>query len=123
MTDHTKILRRLLTGTALMAGLGLVAAPMDAAACSADSPYMASICYMTTDYCPEGYLPADGRSLSVNQYQAIYALIGNIYGGNSTQFNLPNLNGRSVIGTGAFPGQTPNFVRGNTGGNASVTTS
>lgn len=43
-------------------------------------------------FIPEGFLPCDGRQLSINDYQALYALIGIRYGGNgSSTFNLPNL--------------------------------
>lgn len=54
------------------------------------------------NYAPEGWLPCDGRQLQVSQYQALYALLGNAYGGNgSTTFNLPNLVGRVPTGAGA----------------------
>jgi len=44
-------------------------------------------------FIPENWLPCDGRALSVAQYQALYALIGNTYGGNTQNFNLPDLRG------------------------------
>lgn len=53
------------------------------------------------NYAPEGWLPCDGRQLQINQYQALYALLGNAYGGNgTTTFNLPNLVGRVPTGAG-----------------------
>ena len=41
---------------------------------------------------PDNYLPADGRSLPISQWAAIFDLIGTNYGGNgTTNFNLPDL--------------------------------
>ncbi|HWT76562.1 MAG TPA: tail fiber protein [Mobilitalea sp.] len=48
---------------------------------------------------PYGWLYCDGRSLPVEQYPALYAVIGNRYGGDSVNFNLPNLNGRVAVGS------------------------
>lgn len=40
---------------------------------------------------PEGFLACNGAGLSASTYSALYAVIGNTYGGDSTTFNLPNL--------------------------------
>lgn len=37
------------------------------------------------------WLICDGRSLKTQNYQNLYNIIGNTYGGNETDFNLPNL--------------------------------
>jgi microcystin-dependent protein len=50
------------------------------------------------------FLPASGQLISVSTNNALYALIGNTYGGNSTQFNLPDLQGRVVLGAGTYTG-------------------
>jgi microcystin-dependent protein len=44
-------------------------------------------------FIPRGYLECNGQSITVNQYQAVYALLGNQYGGNLQQgtFALPKL--------------------------------
>ena len=55
---------------------------------------------------PNGWHLCDGQALPVNQYQALYALLGNRYGGNTSSFNLPNLNGRTIIGMGPAPGRS-----------------
>jgi microcystin-dependent protein len=48
-----------------------------------------------------GGLPADGRLLQIDQFSALYQLIGTTYGGDGeTTFALPNLNGRVVVGAG-----------------------
>ena len=48
---------------------------------------------------PDGYLIANGARVSVADYPALYAAIGNTFGGNSTTFYLPNLSGRFLEGT------------------------
>lgn len=45
------------------------------------------------NFVPENWLPCDGRALQVAQYQALYSLINNTYGGNQQVFNLPDLRG------------------------------
>ena len=48
---------------------------------------------------PDGYLIANGARVNAADYPALYAAIGNTYGGNSTTFYLPNLSGRFLEGT------------------------
>ena len=45
------------------------------------------------NFIPSGYMECNGQLLPVNQYQAVYALLGNQYGGNLQQntFGLPKL--------------------------------
>lgn len=64
------------------------------------------------NWVPEGWTICDGRSLSVNQYQALYSLIGNTYGGNNVNFNLPDLRGRAPISYGQGTGLANNYVFG-----------
>lgn len=46
-------------------------------------------------FAPSGWMQANGQTLPVNQYQALFTLLGITYGGNgSTTFMLPNLCGR-----------------------------
>lgn len=40
---------------------------------------------------PEGFLACNGAGISASTYSALYAVIGNTYGGDSTTFNLPLL--------------------------------
>jgi microcystin-dependent protein len=54
---------------------------------------------------PSGWALCDGQLLSIAQNQALFALLGTTYGGNSTTtFALPNLEGRTVLGTGGANG-------------------
>lgn len=85
----------------------LAAAPIMAQACGTE-PTIGEVCVVAFNWCPRGYLPADGRTLAVNQYQAVFSLIGFSYGGNgSSQFNLPDLRGRVPVGIGTGKNMTP----------------
>jgi len=91
---------------------------------SADpSAYLGEVRAFAFDYCPRGWLPADGRVLrSMGPENAqLKALLGNTYGGDGfTTFALPDLRGRAPIGaptdgkpgatTGAAPGGPDRFV-------------
>lgn len=50
---------------------------------------------------PNNWHWCDGSSLNINDYQALYSLLGTTYGGNgTTTFGLPDLRGRVPIGQG-----------------------
>lgn len=56
-------------------------------------------------YAPANFLPCDGRSLRVSDYQMLFALIGTTYGGDGVNtFNLPDLRGRTPVQHGTMPG-------------------
>lgn len=78
-----------------------------AATCTeSSSAYIGSICYTAANFCPQGYFPADGRLLQIRNYEILYSLLSNVYGGQASAgtFALPDLRGRSTIGTGQGPG-------------------
>ena len=57
------------------------------------------------NFAPSGWHVADGSLLSIAQNTALFSLIGTTYGGNSqTTFALPDLRGRTAIGSGQGPG-------------------
>lgn len=72
-------------------------------------PFIGEIRAFAFDYAPEGWLQCQGQILPIAQYQALFALLGNRYGGNgTTQFALPDLRGRTIIGVKPpQQGQTP----------------
>jgi microcystin-dependent protein len=61
-------------------------------------PFLGEIRCFSFNRVPTGWLQCSGQTLPVNQYQALYSLLGNQFGGtaNST-FNLPNLNGVTPV--------------------------
>ncbi|MFP8968454.1 phage tail protein [Pokkaliibacter sp. CJK22405] len=82
---------------------GSFGTPNKAMACGPDD-YLGTVCTFAANFCPDGWLPADGRSITVNSNPALYSLLSNYYGGSGvTTFNLPDLRGRVSVGTGASP--------------------
>jgi microcystin-dependent protein len=52
-------------------------------------------------YAPQGWFACNGQRMVLQQYQALFALLGSRFGGDSqTYFNLPNLNGRIPVNAG-----------------------
>jgi len=63
----------------------------------------------------------NGQTLAIQQYTALFSIIGTYYGGNgTTTFQLPNLQGRAIKGPGSAPGLST-YVIGEVGGLESVT--
>jgi microcystin-dependent protein len=59
------------------------------------------------NFAPGGYSVANGQLMSIAANQALFTEIGTTYGGNGTNdFALPNLSGRTVVGTGQGAGLT-----------------
>ncbi len=72
---------------------------------------------------PRGWAFCEGQLLSINQYQALFALLGTTYGGDGrTTFGLPDLRGRVTFSPGAGPGLTSHSW-GQKGGVETVTLS
>jgi len=66
-------------------------------------PYVGEIKLVGFNFEPLGWMTCDGRQLLIsdNRYQALFSIIGNMYGGDgAVNFNLPNLNGRGIVGGG-----------------------
>ncbi|MCV6588767.1 MAG: phage tail protein [Marinobacterium sp.] len=58
-----------------------------------NSVYIGSICATAAPFCPPNTMDADGRELPLMDYQALFSVIGPIYGGDGrVSFKLPNLN-------------------------------
>lgn len=65
--------------------------------------YIGEIRTFGFNFAPSGTAQCNGQTLSISQNQALFALLGTIYGGNGVQtFQLPNLQSRVPIhmGTG-----------------------
>lgn len=105
----------------LALSLALSSLATSAIACS-DEAYIGSICVTAASFCPApNYMNASGQTLAIQQYAALYSLLGTTYGGNGqTTFQLPNLSGRVPVGTGVGPGLS-NVLLGQTRGAESVT--
>jgi len=67
--------------------------------------FLGEIRMFTGTFAPEGWLYCDGQTLPLNQYQALYSLIGTAFGGNgSTNFCLPDFRSRVPIHRGQGTG-------------------
>lgn len=85
------------------------------------SPYLGSVCFFPSNYCPKGYVVADGSVLPISGNDALYSLLGTIYGGDGTKtFGVPDLRGRMAIGVGQGTG-LPAVALNQTLGQPSVT--
>src|SRR4051812_14685509 len=64
-------------------------------------PFLGEVKMMSFGFAPKGWAPCNGQLLPINQNQALFALLGTMYGGNGqTTFGLPNLQGRVPIHVG-----------------------
>lgn len=59
-------------------------------------------------YVPEGWLICNGQELNAARYAALYAIVGNVWGGTPNQtFKVPNLQGFTVMSQGQGTGLSP----------------
>ena len=73
-----------------------------------DEPFVGEIILAGFTFPPVGWAVCDGRLLRVQDYAALFSLIGNAYGGDgATTFALPDLRGRVAVCAGAGPGMPP----------------
>jgi microcystin-dependent protein len=57
-------------------------------------PFLSEIRIMSFGFPPKGWALCDGQLLPINQNQALFSLLGTIYGGDGrVNFGLPNLQG------------------------------
>jgi microcystin-dependent protein len=79
-------------------------------------PFLSEIKIMSFAFPPKGWALCNGQLLPINQNQALFSLLGTVYGGNGqTTFALPNLQGRVPIHRGS------GYTIGQLGGEASHT--
>jgi microcystin-dependent protein len=87
-------------------------------------PFMGTVMPVAFQFAPVDWQTCQGQSLQVSQYSALYSLLGNTFGGNgSTSFNLPDLQGRTIVGQGTLNlnGGLTSYVPGTKGGASAVT--
>ncbi len=71
-------------------------------------PFVGQIMPVAFTYAPQDHAFCNGASLPINQFTALFSLLGVQFGGNGqTTFQLPALNGRMSCGTGTGPGLSP----------------
>lgn len=68
-------------------------------------PFIGQIILWPCPFVPEGWALCDGSVYKVSDYQALYSLIGNTYGGTGpSTFALPDLRAKVPVGTMAMNG-------------------
>jgi len=73
-------------------------------ACSSDG-YIATLNVFAGNFAIRNCAFAHGQIMSIASNQALFSLVGTIYGGDGrTTFALPDTRGRSVVGVGTGPG-------------------
>ena len=78
--------------------------------------YVGEIRLMSFGFPPKGWALCNGQVMAISQNQALFSLLGTMYGGNgTTTFALPNRQGRAAIHRSA------QHTQGQVGGEAAHT--
>jgi len=68
-------------------------------------PFVGQIMLFGGNFAPRGWAFCDGQLLAINQNDALFSLLGTLYGGDGrTTFALPDLRGRTPVHMGEGPG-------------------
>jgi microcystin-dependent protein len=87
-------------------------------------PFVGEVRMFAGNFAPRGWAFCDGQMLAVSQNDALFSLLGTIYGGDGrTTFGLPDLRGRIPIHAGSGPGLSPRSLGSKAGAeNVTLTT-
>ena len=84
-------------------------------------PFLGQMMLFGGNFCPRGWAKTDGQLLAISSNQALFSLLGTMYGGDGrTTFGLPDLRGRAPISVGQGPG-LPSYAQGSKGGSTTFT--
>lgn len=86
-------------------------------------PYVGDIRMFAATFSPVNYAFCNGQSLDIYNYQALFTLVGTLYGGDGVNtFNVPDLQGRLPVHVGqASNGGVANWTLGMSNGTENVT--
>ncbi len=85
------------------------------------NPNVGEVMAVPYNFAPRGWALCQGQLMPIVQNTALFSLLGTQYGGDGrSTFALPDLRGRSAIGSGQGPG-LQNYTQGQQGGEESVT--
>lgn len=80
------------------------------------TPFLGELKLVSFNFAPKGWTECNGQLLPINQNQALFALLGTMYGGDGrVNFGLPDLRSRTPIAFGN------GFTQGEAGGQESHT--
>ena len=75
------------------------------------TPYLGQVQAFSFNFAPKGWAQCNGQLLPINQNQALFSLLGTVYGGDGrVTFGLPNLQGKLALGF------NNTYPQGSTGG-------
>ena len=78
--------------------------------------YIGEIKLFAGNFAPRYWVFCSGELLAVSQFESLFAIIGNTYGGDGkTTFAVPDLRGRAVMGVGTGIGLTPRSLGSHVG--------
>jgi microcystin-dependent protein len=84
-------------------------------------PFPGEIRMVGWNFVANGWALCNGQLMPINQYSALFSLLGTTYGGNgTTTFALPNLQGRVPIHQGTGVGLSP-YTIGQSSGSENIT--
>jgi len=80
-------------------------------------PFIGQISIFGFDFAPRGWALCNGQIIDISEHEALFALLGNAYGGNgNSNFGLPDLRCRLPVGMGQQPLFNSFFQISETGG-------
>lgn len=83
--------------------------------------YLTEIRLFGPTWSPRNWASCSGQTMPISSFNAVFSLIGTLYGGDGrTTFLLPDLRGRTAVGSGAGIALTPRS-NGQAGGAETVT--
>ena len=110
-------------GAALLGRLPRAAEAAPTSTLNSD-PWVGEIALVAFTFAPRGWALCNGQLLAISTNQALFSLIGTIYGGDGrSTFALPDLRGRAPIHTGQGPGLADRFIGESSGSEAVTLTS
>jgi len=84
--------------------------------------FIGSMWLTAAQFCPQDTVEANGQQLSIQQYPALSALYGTTYGGDlKTYFNVPDMRGKTPVGTGIVPNTSTIIQNGKSLGQENTT--
>lgn len=84
-------------------------------------PFVGEIRMFAGNFAPRGWAFCDGQLLAISQNDALFSLLGTVYGGDGrTTFGLPEMRGRTPVHAGQGPGLSQRRL-GSKGGLEKVT--
>ena len=88
---------------------------------NSSQPFIGELDIFAFNFPPKFWATCDGQLLPISQNQALFALLGIMYGGNGqTTFALPDLRGRAALHAGQGPGLS-NYAQGQQAGTETQT--